>query len=136
MKKAIILGSLFFFALNLVGIQNANAQVNKQREQMLQAANDTSVTSDQIKLNTKAKKVQKGNAVNIQREQMLHSVNEAGELNKKDQPDLIIVSMEDIVKKLGVNQDSSYLNKMMTTEPGKTLKSKKILIKPEKRPKE
>ena len=130
MKKAIILGAMAFFAINLATIQNANAQVNKQREQMLQSANDTSGTSDQAKIKTK--KIQKLNAVNNRREQMLQAANEANELNEQAQPDLIIVNMEDIINKLGVNQDSTYRNKMMTTEPGKTLKKKKILIKPKK----
>ena len=100
MKKSIILGAMAFFLINIAGIQNADAQVNKQREQMLQATN------------------------------------EPNELNEKAKSDLIIVSMEDLINKLGVNQDSSYRNRMMTTEPGKTLTKKKILIKPEKKPKE
>ena len=136
MKKSIILGAMAFFLINIAGIQNADAQVNKQREQMLQAANETNELGEQVKANTKTKKIQKVTPVNKQREQMLQATNEPNELNEKAKSDLIIVSMEDLINKLGVNQDSSYRNRMMTTEPGKTLTKKKILIKPEKKPKE
>lgn len=123
MKKSIILGAMAFFAINIVGIQNANAQVNKQREQMLQATLDTSAPSEQTKTPTKIKKIQKVNSVNKQREQMLQAANETEQL--------------DLISKLYIKEDTIYLERKKTIEQAdKSLKKKKILVKQVKKTKE
>ena len=124
MKKAIILGTLAFFAINIACIQDANAQVNKQREQMLQSVNDTSGASDQAKTTTKIKKVQKVTPVNKQREQMLQPTN----VVEQEHPDL--------VSKLYIKHDTIYLEKKkaieQTEQTDRTVKKKKILVKSKK----
>ena len=133
MKKAIILGVMAFFAINIAGIQNANAQVNKLREQYLQASNETDEPSDQVKPNKKISNVQKINAVNKQREQMIQAANETDESNNQVKPDIIMVNMPDMINELGINQDARDLVKANTEQKGKTLKNKKLLVKQIKR---
>lgn len=69
-----------FFAINIASVQNANAQVNKQREQFLQATQEGNKPEDQgkpeesPKLNATATEVQASpSKVNKQREQMLQT---------------------------------------------------------------
>ena len=134
MKKAIILGAMAFLAFNIAGIQNAHAQVNKQREQMLLNANDTSAPSDQAKQNTKVTKVQKVNTVSKQREQMIQSANEADKQIDQVKQEVIIVKMPDMIDQIGFHQDSLAPKDMRSAEQtSKSLKNKKIVFKPGKK---
>jgi hypothetical protein len=83
MKKALILGAMAFVAINIMSVQQANAQVDKMREQVIQGSFEPGKQNQLVSPGAKDTTAQNTIApVNKQREQVLQATKDKGMPNE------------------------------------------------------